>query len=158
GGLYRIDVHLGNGQGQNQGPLVLHVTTAPFVGPDLARATADASQLQPDGFVAFEFAPLSEPVGTPLAFWLEAPEGRPGNALMAMGAAQDVYRGGAAVFDHVAGAQAVRDLAFRLYYQSGFLGSLGVLLERQTAGRPGIFGLPLLYVVLLLAYLAGLAA
>jgi hypothetical protein len=52
----------------------------------------------------------------------------------------------------------VQDLSFRIYYRSGWLGSVGVLLARQAAGRPGIFGWPPLYVGLLLAYLAGLAA
>jgi hypothetical protein len=156
-GLYRIDVYLGNGQRQNQGPVVLHVTAAPFGGPDLARATADASQLQIDGFVAFQFAPLSEPAGQPLAFWLEAPEAGPGHAPTVMGATQDLYPGGAAVFDNLSATHGVQDLAFKLYFQSELLGSLAVVLARQAAGRPGIFGWPQLYLALLLAYLLGLA-
>lgn len=156
-GLTRIDVHLGQGQRQNEGSLVLHVTAAPFVGPDLARATAEASQLQADGYLAFEFAPLSEPAGQPLAFWLEAPEAQPGAALTPWGASHDVYPGGAAVFENLS-AGGVVDLAFRLYYRNGWLGALAVLLARQAAGRPGVFGLPQLHLALGLAYLLGLAA
>ena len=155
-GLYRIDVYLGISHRQNHGPLVLHVSAAPFLGPDLARATADASQLPADGFMAFEFAPLPA-AGQPLAFWLEAPEALPGNALTPMGARQDVYPGGAAQFEGLPAAQGIQDLAFKLYYRSGWLGSLGVLFARQAADRPGIFGWPQLYLVLLLAYLLGLA-
>jgi len=156
-GLYRIDIYLGTRQRRNHGPLVLHVSAAPFVGPDLARATADASQLPADGFMAFEFAPLPAAAGQPLAFWLEAPEAVPGNALTPMGAAQDVYPGGAALFEGLPAAQGVQDLAFKLYYRSGWLGSLGVLFARQAADRPGVFGSPQLYLAFLLAYLLALA-
>src|SRR5258708_2401846 len=195
-GLNRIDVYFGNSQRQNHGPLVLHVSAAPFAGPDLARAAAEAAQLpadgfmvfefsplpaaaghplafllgsararaaaeaaqlRADGFMVFEFSPLPAAAGQPLAFWLEAPEARAGNALTPMGAAQDVYPGGAAVFADMPAGRGVRDLAFKLYYQSGWLGALGVLFARQAADRPGIFGLPQLYAALLLAYLLGLA-
>ena len=156
-GLNRIDVYFGNSQRQNHGPLVLHVSAAPFAGPDLARAAAEAAQLPADGFMVFEFSPLPAAAGQPLAFWLEAPEARAGNALTPMGAAQDVYPGGAAVFADMPAGRGVRDLAFKLYYQSGWLGALGVLFARQAADRPGIFGLPQLYAALLLAYLLGLA-
>ena len=56
------------------------------------------------------------------------------------------------MFEPVAAAHGVQDLSFRIYYRSGWLGALAVLLERQAAGRPGIFGWPPLYVGLLLAY------
>ena len=157
-GLYRIDVYVGNLQGQQPGPLVLHVSALPFVGPDLARATADASQLLADGYVTFEFASLPEAAGQTLAFWLEAPQAQPGHAPTVMGAKQDEYAGGAALFDKLPAAPGVQDLAFRLYYRSGLWGSLAVLLARQAAGRPGIFGVPQFYLGLLVAYLFGLAA
>jgi type II secretory pathway pseudopilin PulG len=159
-GLYQIDVRLArrtSSAGQSLGTLVLHVSAEPFVGPDLAQATAEVSNLGPDGFLAFQFVPLAATAGRPLAFWLEAPNTPAGPGLMPLGAAQDVYPGGAAAFDPAASGQGVQDLAFRLYYRSGLLGALGVLLARPAAGRPGIFGRPELYALLLLAYLLGVA-
>ena len=156
-GLYRIEVYLGASQRQNHGPLVLHVAALPFGGPDLARAKADAAQLQGDAFVGFEFAPLPAPAGQALAFWLEAPEAQPGNAVTVGGAAKDAYPAGAAVFDHLP-AGGLQDLAFKLYYRVGPLESLAVLLARQAEGRPGVFGRPQLYLALLVAYVLGLAA
>jgi hypothetical protein len=154
-GLYRIDVYLGNFQRANHGPLRLHVTAVPFEGPDLASDAADAAQLHGDDYVSFEFAPLREPAGQTLSFWLEAPQARPGNALAAMGTNSDAYPGGRAVFDHLADTRGVQDLAFRLYYRPAAGSAAATLLQRLSADRPSIFGAPQLYVVLLAGYLLG---
>ena len=92
-----------------------------------------------------------------LAFWLAAPEAQPGYAVTVLGATQEAYAAGAAVFDGRPAPHGVRDLAFRLYYQTGTWEGLAVLLARQADGRPGVFGWPPLYLALLLAYVLGVA-
>ena len=156
-GLYRIDVDLGNYGRLIHGPLVLHVKAAPFVVPDLATASADASQLRANGFVSFVFAPLPEPAGLPLSFWLEAPQAQPGNAVTVLATGQDLYPNGVALFDQFA-ANGVQDLAFQLYYKPSISQALGVVIERQAQGRPALLGLPRFYVMLLGAYVLGLLA
>ena len=155
-GLYQIDVDLGSLPNRAIGPLVLHVTAQPFAGPDLAQVTRDGAQPLTAGFAAFEFAPLTAPAGQTLAFWLEAPAMPPGSALTVRGASRDAYPGGQALFDPLPAAGGLRDLAFKLYYRAGLLQALPVLLARQAAGRPGIFGWPALYWAILLAWVLGL--
>jgi hypothetical protein len=151
-GLYRIEVDLGRLPIQPPGPLVLHVTAEPFAGPDLAQVTLDASHLTAEGWAAFEFAPLAAPAGQQLAFWLEAPQAQPGSALTVLGARRDAYPGGQVLFEPAPAAGDIQDLAFKLYYRAGLLDALPVLLARQAAGRPGIFGWPPLYLLILAAY------
>jgi len=152
-GLYRIDLDLGNAATQQPGRLVLHVSAQPFTGPDLAQVTLDGAQLRAADYVAFEFAPLTAPAGQELAFWLETP---PGGAPAVWGTLRDVYPGGRAVFDPALTSGGLQDLAFRLYYRAGPLEAPAVLLARQAAGRPGIFGWAPLYGLVLLAYVLGL--
>ena len=157
-GLYRIDIDLGGLASHQTGPLVLHVTAEPFVGPDLAQVTLDASQLPAEGFTAVEFAPMAVTAGQPLAFWLEAPQAQPGSALTVWGTTRDAYPGGQALFDPAPAGGGIHDLAFKLYYRVGQLQALPVLLARQAAGRPGIFGWPPLYLLILVAYALGLGS
>jgi hypothetical protein len=155
-GLYRIDVELGGTANQMPGRLVLHVSDQPFVGPDLAQVTLAGAQLSAADFTTFEFAPLAAPAGQSLAFWLEAPQAPTSSALIVKGARRDVYPGGRAAFVAALDRSGPLDLAFRLYYQAGPLEALPVLLARQAAGRPGIFGWSPLYGAVLLAYVLGL--
>lgn len=155
-GLDRIDVYLGDFQRKNRGPLVLHVKAAPSAAADLVSVTLDASQVRGDGYVTFGFQPLPAPSNTPLCFWLEAPQARPGNAVTVLGTTNDAYPGGTALFDHMPANQGVQDLAFRLYYRPGVGEALTTLLARQAQGRPAIFGVPALYLGLVVAYILGL--
>jgi len=157
-GLYRIDVYLGHYQRPIRGMVRLHVTALPFAGPDLALATLDAAQVQTDGFESFEFAPLDEPAGQPLCFWLEAPQAQPDNALTVIGANSDSYPNGRAFFNNLPASGGVQDLTFRLYYQPGAGQALATVMQRLAAGRPAAFGAPQLYAILMAGYLLGAAA
>lgn len=154
-GVYRIDVLLAAYSRGNSGPIIFHLKSSPAATSDWVTLRIDAAHVRDNAFQTFEFKPLPNAKGESLYFYFEAPEALPGNAITVWANSQDEYTTGQAVallpLD-----QRVKDLAFRVYYQSDARQKFRDVLGRMAADRPGIFGTRAWYLTLGLLYLGQL--
>jgi len=149
-GLYSVEVRLGDYNRENTGPLTFHLLSSPSATEDIVTITIDAGDVE-DAYHTFQFAPLCEPAGRSLYFYLEAPQATPGNAITVWGTAEDAYPDGKAVLQGL--DRSVQDLTFRLGYRPSLPERLGILLDRLAAGKPSIWGDERLYFMLAASYL-----
>jgi hypothetical protein len=152
-GLARVEVLMASYGRQVSGSFIFHLRSAADVGADLVVLACDASQVRQNAFYVFEFPPIRDSAGRSLYFYLEAPQARPGNALTLLGSTQDTLPDGEAVFQGVQGG-GVRDLAFRVGYDTTLPERLSIVLARLSASKPGLLGNHGWYIVLAAAQMA----
>jgi hypothetical protein len=152
-GLARVEVLMASYGRQVTGTFLFHLRDAAGAGDDLVVLACDASQVRDNAFYVFKFPPIRDSAGRSLYFYLEAPQARPGNAITLLGSTQDTLTDGEAVFQGVQGGE-VRDLAFRVRYDTTLPERFSVVLDRLSASKPGLLGDPWWYVVLAAAQMA----
>ena len=152
-GVYRVDVLLATYARRNSGPIIFHLRSSPADIRDWVTLRIDAARVRDNAFQSFEFKPLPNAKGEPLYFYLEAPEARPGNAITVWANSQDEYAAGQAVA-LLPLNQHMKDLAFRVYYQSDVRQKFRDVLNGMAADKPGLFGTRAWYLTLGLLHLA----
>lgn len=152
-GVYRVDVLLATYARRNSGPIIFHLRSSPADIRDWVTLHIEAARVRDNAFQTFEFKPLPNAKGESLYFYLEAPEAQSGNAITVLANSQDEYTAGQAVA-LLPLNQRMKDLAFRVYYQSDARQKFRDVLNRMAADRPGLFGTRAWYLTLGLLYLA----
>ena len=150
-GLCRVELYLSTYGRHNTGPVVFHLRY-PISSTDLLTITIDASEVSGNAYQVFEFSPLRDSRGQSFYFFLEAPQATPGNAIAIWGTTEDIYPNGEAIIQGIAQPK-IRDLTFRLGYQSSLAEKINFLINRLAVNKPSLWGDRKFYVCLGLAYL-----
>ena len=143
-GLFRIDLYLMPAQPPSKNLLVFHYRESPSAAADRDRLTIDASAIQQPGYYPCAFKPKKNLPGSPIRFYLDAPEAA-GAPVLAVGTTHD-------------GAE----LAFVPHYRGfvppdfaglGVVAGLRNLALHVASGKPGLPGRAWLYPALAAVYL-----
>lgn len=148
-GLAGVAVRLGTYGRRNTGSLVFHLQAFPEAGSDLATIRVDSSDIQDNAFYLFRFRPIFPSRNRIFYFYLEAPDGRAGNAITVWGSPEDVYPDGWAVI-HGLPDPNMRDLAFWLLYEPPTAIGWQVFLDQLSSSKPLFFGDKWFYIAILL--------
>jgi len=144
-GLAGVAVRLGTYGRLNTGPLVFHLQTYPTVGADLVTIQVDSSIIRDNEFYIFRFRPIFPSQNRMFYFYLEAPEGRVGNAITIWGSPKDVYPDGWAIIRGLPDSN-LQDLAFQLLYEPPLTTRWQVFLDRLASSKPLFLGDKLFYI------------
>jgi hypothetical protein len=110
--LYRIDLGTATYGRTNSASVVFHLKSSPEAGTDIVSITLPGPEIQNECPTSIEFPPLTDSQGKSFFFYIESPEGTPGDAITVYANAQDQYADGSAYRN----GQAVSgDLAFTAY-------------------------------------------
>lgn len=157
-GLNRLDVYFQTYFRTNTHPVTVRLLQlAPGSDPlapgtEQFSATFDPASLLAQGWRVFNFAPLPDSAGQTYAIVIESPESVPGNAVTVGGMiGANPYAPGPAF---VGGVPLDGDIAFRACYQMSAAEKWQVFFEQLTHNRPGVWGSPGFYVILLVGYAA----
>ncbi|MEW6366231.1 MAG: hypothetical protein AB1714_16510 [Acidobacteriota bacterium] len=144
-GLFRIDLYLTPVQPPSKNLIVFHYRESPSASADRDRLTIDAGAIRLPGYYPCAFKPKKNLPGSPIRFYLDAPEAA-GAPVLAVGTTHDGT-----------------ELAFIPHYR-GFVppksAGLGVaaglrnLAVQVASGKPGLPGRAWSYTVLAAVYLA----
>lgn len=155
--LSRVEVYLQTFFRRNTGDVTLTLLELPPNAPPLSEGISrfqtrfSAAELPAQSWYAVEFDPIPNSAGQQFVLLLESPGSTAGDAVTVGGVlAADPYAAGEAfVGDSPLGG----DVAFRACYQLTPASRLGYLASQLTAGRPGVWGQPWFYLLLVLLYL-----
>jgi hypothetical protein len=149
--LYRIDLSTATYARTNSAPVIFHLQDDPGASQDILYVTLPGSGIQNERPTSIRFPPLPDSGGKFYYFYIESPEGTPGDAITVYANAQDRYAAGSAYRNH----QAVPgDLAFTAYSRETFVFSnvLGDFLSRAAQDLPFF----LCYSIVVLGLCAGM--
>ncbi len=155
--LAEIRVRIGTYGRRNQGELRLVLREDGWNGHPLRIVSAEMAMLRDNEEHAFAFSPVDSSAGRRFAFCLEAPEGRPGNAVAIWATDVDQYAEGEAILRGFEGGEAdrVRDLTFRAGYALTVPDRWVILAERLGQGKPMGLRRGMIYGLALGIYLFG---
>jgi hypothetical protein len=123
--LYRLDLSTATYARANSAPVLFYLQDDPAAGRDIISVTLLGPEIQNERPTSILFPPLPDSGNRSYYFYIESPEGKPGDAITVYASTQDQYAAGTAYRNH----QAVPgDLAFTAYSRETFTVS-GVLDE-----------------------------
>ncbi|MBI2939504.1 MAG: hypothetical protein HYY04_03630 [Chloroflexi bacterium] len=154
-GLERIEMLVGTHARRNDAPLVFRLREDGPGGRELASVEVNPATLPDNQYTAFPFLARSDSAGRPFYFSLEAPDGRPGNAITVWAHRANILPQGTL---YVGEQPTGGDLAFHVGYRATPAQLARAELDLFAARKPGVFGLPGLYAALIVAYLVVLVA
>ena len=142
--LYRIDLSTATYARINTSPVIFHLRSASpstsevaeaFAAMDILTITLPGPEVQNDRPTSFVFPPLRDSKDKAFYFFIESPEGTPGNAITVYVNEYDQYPAGTAYRD---GQPVAGDLAFTAYSQETFTfsGVIQDFLSRATQDIP----------------------
>lgn len=155
GRVIAVDLWLGAVDRAATEPLTLHLKRSPQAADDLVSVPLVA--LPGGDYYHAHFPPTPTGMGETLYFYVTAPAAPGHGPFVVWGSAEEGYADGAAISDAPLDPR-LRDLTFRVYYGPTLRQHLWGLAVHAAAGKPGLAGVPGLYLGLLLVYLALLAA
>jgi hypothetical protein len=149
--LYRIDLSTATYARVNSASVIFHLRTSRDANTDIVSIALPGPEIQNERPTSIEFPPLIDSQGKSYFFYIESPEGTPGDAITVYANAQDQYTGGRAYRN----GQAVSgDLAFTAYSRETFTLS-GVLHDFLSRAAQDV-SFFLCYGILVLGVCAGL--
>lgn len=121
----------------------------PLQGVLLQSFTFNAATVKNYAWHTFTFAPIPNSAGKTYLIAIQSPQSTPGNAITVGGIEWDTYAPGSAFLGPV---PARADIAFRSCYQMTTAEKLQTLADQITRNRPGLWGNPAFYGVILILY------
>jgi hypothetical protein len=153
--LYRIEVHLQTYQRQNTQDISFKLFELPEAGNnpnegrEIFNTTFNASSVRDRVWYRFEIPAIPDSAQRTYFFVLSSPTSKPGDTIAVGGVQKDIYQPGTAYL----GAMPVpADIAFRTCYRMSSVEKLQILREQITRHRPGLWGKPYFYVILIFIY------
>jgi hypothetical protein len=121
----------------------------PNQGREIFNKTFNASSVTDQAWYRFEIPPIPDSAQKTYFFVLSSPTSKPGDAIAIGGVYKNSYQPGTAFM----GALPVpADVAFRTCYRMTPMEKLQVLGEQLTRHRPGLWGNPYFYVIIIFLY------
>ncbi|MCB0167667.1 MAG: hypothetical protein KDI79_25800 [Anaerolineae bacterium] len=176
-GLYRIDLYFEPQANSSSGEVVLHLKQQCKDPADIKTFVVNPSNIVSPWALPFVFSPLDDSAGQHYCLVLESQSTAQNASLGVYASEVDVYPGGDATYKSntvelpdsktaslpyrtwlplVQKAPAVDhrqfDIGFNLYYNGSTGAIIQTLLGRLAANKPGLFGQPMFYLLLLLSY------
>jgi 4-amino-4-deoxy-L-arabinose transferase-like glycosyltransferase len=150
--LCRIDAQLATYGRRNSAHLRFHLQDNPASDHDIATVSFNTAEVVDDAYQSFTFPPQANSAGHNYYFFLDSPDGEPGDAITVRSVATgpDRYPQGNAYID---GQPTSGDLTFIPYYKEG----LPLLLKRLATLQPGFYT-PAFFVVSASLYILALLA
>jgi hypothetical protein len=121
----------------------------PFQGIELYSTTFEALEVSDQSWYRFRFPAISDSAGKTYLLILQSPNSEPGNAITVGGIDHDKYPLGSAFAGPV---PIVGDITFRACFQMSVVEKMEFLANQLTRHRPGLWGNPAFYVIILGGY------
>jgi hypothetical protein len=153
--LYQVEVYLRTYQRQNSQDISFKLFELPQAGNnpnegrEIFNTTFNASSVADQAWYRFELPPIPDSAQKTYFFVLSSPTSKPGDTIAVGGVQKDIYQPGTAYL----GAMPVpADFAFRTCYRMSPMEKLQILREQITRRRPGLWGNPYFYVIIIFIY------
>jgi hypothetical protein len=149
--LYRIDLSTATYARTNSAPVIFHLRSSPEASTDFISITLPGAEIQNESPTSIVFPPLPDSGGKSYYFYIESPEGMPGDAITVYANVYDQYPDGGAYLN---GQAVAGDLAFTAYSREifTFSGVWHAFLSRVAQDVPFFLS----YGILILGVCAGL--
>jgi hypothetical protein len=151
--LYKIRVFMATYARSNTGQLLFELRSTPDDPDVLVSQVVDLAQIDDNTYYTFEFLPLSNSEGRPLAFCLQVPDGQEKNSVGVWGAGEDVCENGNAIFDGMR-ARGIKDLIFTIDYRFSYPHTVAAMVRRVAHLKPAVWGKTQFYFGLGVVYLS----
>lgn len=115
--LYRIDLGTATYARVNSAPVIFHLRSSPVSDTDIISLTIPGPEIQNERPTTIQFPPLANSKGQTFYFFIESPEGVPGNAITVYANGYDQYPDGTAYRN---GQAVAGDLVFTAYSREIF--------------------------------------
>lgn len=149
-GLKEIDVALADYGHPNTGPVYFRLKTSQG-GTVLYEQSLRAEEIHGDVTYHFQFPAIADSAGRQYYFELAAPNATIGNSITAYVQPSGGYPDGEAYF---VGRPIPGDLVFSMSFKVNGWNRARIWLQQATAAKPGVWGQPWLYGLLVAAYVA----
>jgi hypothetical protein len=150
-GLNRIDVLLATYDRVNSQPVIFRLHAVGAAEEPVHQETFSASDVQNNAFRTFSFPAQKDSQGKAYLFTLESPTSTEWDAITAWKNAADSFSEGEIIVENDPGRG---DLAFVAHYDPSPFAVGGYFLERLAKDKPGLWGVPAFYLLLMGAYVA----
>lgn len=149
--LYRIDLSTATYARTNSAPVTFHLQGSPEESTDIVSITLPGSEIQNERPTSIVFPPLPDSQGRSYYFYIESPEGTPGDVITVYANAHDQYADGTAYRN---GQAVAGDLVFTAHSRQAFTfpGVWHDFLSRFAQDKPFL----VCYGILILGVCAGL--
>ena len=151
--LYRIDLSTATYARTNSAPVILHLQSNPEATTDIISVTLPGPEIQNERPTSILFPPLPNSQGRSLFFYIESPEGMPGEAITVYANGHDQYTDGGAYRN---GQAVAGDLVFTAYSRETFAFTIVLRDFFSRAGQDVPFFV--CYAILISVIAAGLLA
>lgn len=115
--LYRIDLSTATYARTSSAAVIFHLQSSPEAGTDIISITLPGPEIQNERPTSIEFPPLPDSGGQSYYFYIESPEGAPGDAITVYANGYDQFPDGTAYRN---GQAVAGDLAFTAYSRETF--------------------------------------
>ena len=131
--LVAVDILMANYGREITGELIFHLKSGINAGDDLYRRRVDVERIKNNRHFRFKLPEIKDSEGKSYYFYVEAPEGGPGNAMTIWANDEDKYFEGEKILDEQA---AEGDLVFKTVYDVGLKRKVSLFLREITRAKP----------------------